>query len=144
MVAFGKCIETSWPLDKDGYGLRQFTSGDVRAHRQAWESAYGPISNGLFVLHRCDNRKCVRPSHLFLGTTSDNIRDMWAKGRGRMPPHVGRKGSTHPLAQLDEDSVLRMRAARAEGATFAALGRDYGVHRQTARDAVMGRRWKHI
>lgn len=54
----------------------------VRAHRYAYEQAFGPIPDGLFVCHHCDNRLCVRPDHLFVGTQSDNIRDMWSKGRG--------------------------------------------------------------
>jgi HNH endonuclease len=51
------------------------------AHRVAWELANGPIPGRLFVLRRCDNRLCVNPEHLFLGTQSDNMRDMAAKGR---------------------------------------------------------------
>lgn len=68
---------TTW-----GYGEvnRQGISGR-RVHRLAWEFAYGPIPDGLMVLHRCDNRSCVRPDHLFLGTAADNMHDMIAKGR---------------------------------------------------------------
>jgi hypothetical protein len=63
----------------EGYGEFESTT----AHRTAWELTYGPIPLGFDVLHRCDNRTCVRPAHLFLGTDLDNARDREAKGRGR-------------------------------------------------------------
>lgn len=64
-------------LDKKGYGWISHKA----AHRVAWEAANGPIPNGIFVCHRCDNPSCVRPDHLFLGTQRDNMRDASSKGR---------------------------------------------------------------
>jgi len=55
----------------------------VRGHRFAWEQAFGPIPDGLVVMHTCDQPLCVRPVHLRLGTQADNLRDMATKGRSR-------------------------------------------------------------
>ena len=78
------CWEWRGSLTKQGYG--QVTRRDMKpkgwmAHRLAWVLAYGPIPKGLWVLHKCDNRPCINPLHLFLGTQSDNVRDCVAKGR---------------------------------------------------------------
>lgn len=61
----------------------------VGAHRYAYERALGPIPDGMVICHRCDNPRCVRPSHLFAGTYRDNTMDGVAKGR-IVPPRVGR------------------------------------------------------
>jgi hypothetical protein len=63
------------------YGSVRVNNAMRRAHRVAWELTYGPIPDGLKVLHRCDTPPCVRPDHLFLGTDLDNALDRNAKGR---------------------------------------------------------------
>lgn len=66
-----------------GYGERRINWKKYYVHRLAWEEANGPIPDGMFVLHHCDNPACYEPTHLFLGTHQDNMADMAAKGRGK-------------------------------------------------------------
>lgn len=95
------CWEWQASVFRTGYG--QFRDGgrSMRAHRVAWELVNGPIPEGLHVCHRCDNRKCVRPDHLFLGTRSDNMQDMSAKGRGWGSRLICRAG----LHRIDDNPI---------------------------------------
>jgi hypothetical protein len=85
-----------WTGGTSGYGYGHFSlpvRGCRTAHRAAWTLYRGQIPAGLHVLHKCDVRCCVNPSHLFLGTHSDNMRDMVRKGRwskGKRGPAIRR------------------------------------------------------
>ena len=105
VVRFWSCVDRTgecwvWTayLDPRGYGrfMRTWRSV-VQAHRYSWELAHGPIGDpALFVCHRCDNPKCVRPEHLFLGTAKDNTADMIAKGRhSHGPRHSAATAAGH-------------------------------------------------
>lgn len=92
-----------------GYGQFALSSTvPVNAHRMAWELHNGPIPVGAYVLHQCDNRRCVRPEHLFLGTQKDNMVDMSMKGR-----HVGTRGKKWPEERRLARSIA-MKAVWAE------------------------------
>lgn len=92
----GGCWEWTAGLNSAGYGqFSNWPSAPQRAHRVSWEFANGEIPDGLCVLHRCDNRPCVNPAHLFLGTKGDNIRDCFAKGRGNPMPGATAAGVAH-------------------------------------------------
>lgn len=70
-----------------GYGRMVYQGRAQVAHRLAWKAWRGEIPEGMSVLHKCDNRACVNPDHLWLGTYSDNMKDCWNKGR-----NPGRRG----------------------------------------------------
>ena len=123
----------------------------ARAHRVSWEIHNGPIPDGLFVLHRCDNPPCVNPAHLFLGTIADNSRDMVAKGRHAFAvhPETQARGERINTALLTAEQVVAIRARHEFGArkgdrTTAALAREYGVNRETISKIVRRKSWAHV
>lgn len=83
----------------NGYAVISLGKRDVKmlAHRFSWALAYGPIPEGLHVLHHCDTPGCVRPDHLFIGTHADNMADMARKGRAFATRHPDRlaRGDRH-------------------------------------------------
>lgn len=121
-------------LNSKGYGKRKFRGKTVGAHRAAWIEEHGDVPDGLFVLHRCDNRPCTEPRHLFLGTQQDNLDDMAAKGRGT-------QGGRNNTTKLTEADVL---AIRASGLGSHALALQYGVRRYTIQCILAGKTWKHL
>ena len=72
-------------ISTGGYGVVGVAGKQARAHRVAYQLAHNSIPNGLFVCHKCDNRRCCNPSHLFLGTAAENNRDKIEKGRFTSP-----------------------------------------------------------
>jgi hypothetical protein len=103
------------------------------AHRAAYEAHAGSIPEGMLILHRCDVTACVNPAHLFLGTNTDNMRDMAQKGRC-----PDRRGARAPLAKLTWDAVNEIRST---SATISGLARKFGVSRRAVRFARKGVTW---
>lgn len=76
------CWEWNRNLSQSGYGCMKAMGFNIKAHRLSYEIHKGSIPEGMFVCHSCDNRKCVNPNHLWIGTNKDNMLDMSIKGRG--------------------------------------------------------------
>lgn len=93
----------------------------------------------LLVCHSCDNRKCCNPKHLWLGTLSDDMRDMILKGRDNKA-----KGSKHYLTKLTEAQVRQIRKQYIKGVSQTVLGKQYGVGRTNIHYIVSRKTWKHI
>lgn len=111
------------------------------AHRMSYELSVGEIAGRLLVLHRCDNRKCVRPEHLFLGSHHDNTVDMRQKGRqGDNRPKAPARGENHGMAKLTDEQVVNIRSRYGRrgvgGETLLALANEFGVKFQTISDIV--------
>ena len=121
------------------FGLDRDTM--VGAHRFSWEFHFGPIPPGLYVCHHCDNKICVRPDHLFLGTAAHNNADRDRKGR-----RVSRSlhGEANPNAKLTADDVRAIRERRASGETTKALARAFGVSSPLISYIAHRKTWRHV
>ena len=105
---------------QNGYGGFNYNGKAHRAHRIAWLITNGRIDNGMCILHKCDNRKCVNPSHLFIGTGQDNVDDMVAKSRQAI-------GVDHGISKLSEDKIREIRMWCSIGYTHRQIASAYGV-----------------
>jgi len=129
----------------NGYGCFRMEGRPASAHRVSWSFTNGAIPDGAHVLHRCDNRRCVNPAHLFLGTHADNMRDMAAKGRATgWPPSARARiphGSRVKTSKLTESDVAEIRELMKSGARGTDVARRYGVTHSVIYRIRNGRSW---
>jgi len=129
--------DACWPwvrsLSPRGYGKIMLSRPRKLegTHRMAWILANGrAIPDGLYVCHRCDNPKCCRPSHLFLGTATDNVRDMVAKGRSRR--------------RLNDDQVREIRIRNRSGESFRSIGQSLQMNVKSIYNIIHGKSYRDV
>jgi hypothetical protein len=139
-------LSECWPWNgaqsRWGYGLAyNFNRRHQNAHRVMWQLENGEIPHGLCVLHSCDNRLCVNPNHLFLGTHLDNARDRDQKGRAnwKSPPRF--EGEKHPCAKLTDDQAKQIRVAVGKQRDMA---KQFGVCQRTICKIKTNKGWNHL
>lgn len=133
------CWEWTGAISQKGYGNFWDGARYVNAHKFSWEFQHGKAPDRMCVCHVCDNPKCVRPDHLFIGSYSDNMQDCSKKGRLN---HYF--GESSPAAKLTEAQVLEIRRAHAQGARMSDLARRYGLTQSSIALIVRGINWSHL
>jgi len=136
------CWEWVKGITPKGYGQFHINSHPRKAHRVSWEIHNGPIPNDSVypftkcVLHKCDNRKCVNPDHLFLGTIKDNAHDAVSKGRNI-------HGEAQPTSKLTESDVRTIRMLHPE-TPLSKLAEMFPVCKRTISLLISRETWRHV
>lgn len=122
-----------------GYGGFGFKGKNIGAHRISYQLFIGIIPKGMCVLHKCDNRKCVNPKHLFLGTRVDNIRDMDTKGR-----RVNPVGEINGFSKLKKENIIKIRELAKTNILQYKIAEKFNVTPTTISYILAGKSWSHI
>lgn len=130
------CWEWVGPVSSNGYGHLGVAGKTLSAHRYAYKLLVGPIPEGMFVLHHCDNRLCVRPDHLFLGTQTDNVADKMKKGR-----HP--RGTQLPQSKITEDNVREILLLKGKESSSSIAYR-LGISKTEVCQVWKRRVWSHV
>lgn len=133
------CQEWMGCRNRAGYGLVQRAGRTWKAHRYAWFLTHGPIPRRAMVLHRCDNRSCVNPDHLYLGDQSANMQD-----RIERNPASILHGVRHGMARLSEPEVQAIRQRYDAGESPYLIAADYPVKFGAISAIGLRRNWKTL
>jgi hypothetical protein len=117
-----------------GYGQIEHKTKKLYAHRASYEAFVGPIPQGMYVCHTCDNVSCVNPNHLFLGTQKQNLQDMARKGRST-------RGEKNPGAKLTEEQVNQIRTM---DGTCSFISKIFNVSSSSISAIKRKERWSYV
>lgn len=131
-----ECWKWNGATVTQGRGVFRWNGRVILATRIVWEITNRPVPEGQCVLHRCDVPWCCNPAHLFIGTHTDNMRDMISKHRNNQP-----KGERHRDAKLSDRDVLEIRKSTLPTSLIAQR---FGVSKSAVSHARSGRTWKHL
>ena len=142
-----ECWEWQGAIGSTGYGRSWIQSArkQTDAHRASWMIHFGLIPkdgtyHGSCICHRCDNRKCVNPNHLFIGSMKD-IRDMINKGRWGNPAPKGEKQGS---SKLKESQIVEIRQRRINGEKLQAIANRFGVSNSAIYNICARKKWAHV
>ena len=133
----GECIEFTSRNSPDGYGRLQIDYKRFLAHRLSYELNVGPIPEGMVVRHKCDNKPCVNPEHLEVGTYKDNIRD--AVERDRVA-----HGTANHKAKLTPNEVREIRRLVGSGMSRRSVAKMFGVSHTAVNHLMQGKNWRRV
>jgi hypothetical protein len=118
-------------ISDSGYGWISYDKSQITVHRASYIMYYGPIPENKIVLHKCDNRRCVSPYHLYAGTYSDNMLDRSERNH--------KSFDFNRDSQFTQSDSLVMKNLKEQGFTYESIGKVYGVTGHTISDIVNGR-----
>lgn len=142
----GECWGWQAHTNNKGYGQFRLGGKVKLSHRVAWEMENGDIPDGICICHRCDNPPCCNPNHLFPGTHSDNMEDMYMKGRKNPTgtPIPANRGSGNGMAKLTKEQVLKIRAMAKNRIHKKEIADRFGISASYVYDILKRRRWSHV
>lgn len=126
--------------EQSRYGTIWYCNSSIGNHQASWLVHKGPIPQGLLVCHSCDNKRCINPDHLFLGTEKDNIQDCVKKGR-----RDKRHGERNPAALITEEIVKEIRYfCEHSGLTQQRIAEHFGISQVLVSQIKNKKRWAHV
>lgn len=140
-LGLDECWEWTHKRNPAGYGLFTMNRKHYLSHRLAWRFLIGPIPNGMCVCHRCDNRSCCNPAHLFLGTQADNNKDCIANGRADNFLKRDKRGEKNGRSKLTKELVKDIRSMLDSGATYESISNLFGICKSSVYNIKSGRTW---